>query len=126
MNSDLVFCFLLRRVFSLALTVCCCEDKDVKLFCKFLRAHKMCTQCAEMCAHIPGLQVLPSFTRHDNLSIKLASPQHKYTLQYEGSPSTFDLLQWFFFHVLYTLIKLKMVNFSLTFLAQTCRVNQQM
>ena len=28
---------LLRRYFSLALTVSCCEDKDVKLFCKFLR-----------------------------------------------------------------------------------------
>ena len=33
----LILVSLLRRYFSLALTVSCCEDKDVKLFCKFLR-----------------------------------------------------------------------------------------
>ena len=53
------FGFTLRRLFNLALTVSCCEDKDVKLFCKFPGRT------------FPGLQVLPSFTRHDTLSIKL-------------------------------------------------------
>ena len=68
-NSNLEFCFLLRRVFSLALTVCCCEDKDVKLFCKFLRAHKMCTMCRNVRAH----------SRFTGVTIFYASrqPQHK-------------------------------------------------